>query len=288
MTAAVIGAHHFGDVGIIRVRTGAQRLERGILTGGRRTHDGVLMHLEHDPGQLLRRADKAHAPAGHGERLREAVEHNRALAHTVDGGKTRVLQSAVGQLGVNLVGNDDDVRIPQHRRNGLEISFVHHRAGRIVGIGQYQRLGARRDGASQRVRRETELILLARDDRHGHAARKDHARAVRHIARVGQKHLVARLDQHAQRHVDALARADGHEHLGFRIIAHAEARAHIVAHGLAQLDQAGVGGVVRATLPQRVDRRVADRPLRAKVRLAHAQRNGVLHRAHDVKKLAYA
>jgi len=58
--------------------------------------------------------------------------------------------------------------------------------------------------------------------------------------------------------------------------------------GLAQFDEAGVGGVLRFALAQRLNARLADTCRRLEVGLAYPEGNDVVHRRDDVEKLADA
>ena len=230
----------------------------------------------------------AHAPARHRKRLGEAVERDGALEHAGHGRKGCVRAAAVGQLGVDLVGDDHDVGALEYPCDCLEVCALHDAAGGVVGVGQDQRLGARRDGGGQLPGQHAEGDRRVGGDAHGHAAGQPYARHVGDVGGLGDEHLIARLDQRAQRKVDALGRAHGDNDLLFGVVGQAAAVKKIARDFAAQLQRAPVGGVVRLPLLDGVDGGLADVPGRDKVRLAHAQGDGVLHRGHDVEELADA
>jgi hypothetical protein len=86
----------------------------------------------------------------------------------------------------------------------------------------------------------------------------------------------------------AFADADGDDDLVFRRVADVEILLDVFADGAAQFDQAEVRGVMRLALFERVNAGLADVPGRVEIRFADAERDGVLHLGHDVKKVADA
>ena len=246
------------------------------------------MNLAHQSGDRRGGAGITHAPARHGERLGKAVEGHGALEHAGDGGEGDVLPPAVGQFGVDLVRNHQDIRIFEHLGERFKIRPLHDAAGGVVGIGQDQRLGAGRDARLQLLRKQFEAVIRAGGDAHRHAARKVHAGRIGNIGRIGNEHLIARLQHRAQRKVDALGCADGDDDFIVRVIIDAATDVQIVRDFTAEIQVAPVGGIVRPPLLDGVDGRFADVPGRDKIRLAYAQRDRVLHGADDIEELADA
>lgn len=199
-----------------------------------------------------------------------------------------MLEAAVGELGVNLVRDDDDVRIPQHVRDRFQVLPAHDGAGRVVGVGQYERLGARGDGRAQGLRREAEFLFKAGHDGPRLRARKGDARRVGDVGGLRDEHLVPGGAQRAQTQVDALARADGDEDFLRRIVFHVAAAPDVLRDQAAELDAPPVGGVLREAVLDRRNRRVPDVPGRDEVRLAHAQGDGLRHLRDDVEEPADA
>ncbi len=136
------------------------------------------------------------------------------------------------------------------------------------------------------VRRE--VILHAGGDRDRHAEGHDDARRIADVARLVVEHFVAGIQQRAQGEVDRLGDADGDDDFGARIVGDAEVLLHVAADGRAQLGQAEIGGVVRAALLERIDRRLADVPGRVEIGLADAEGDDLLLLRDDVEKLTDA
>ena len=116
--------------------------------------------------ELPRAAEIAHAPAGHGEGLGKAVENDGVVAHALNGGNA-VVRARVGQLRVDFIGNHEYAAFAQHIRQCAQFALGHHRAGGVVGIGQDDGLGLRRNVRLYVLRGNAEAIF--RPGGHGHA-----------------------------------------------------------------------------------------------------------------------
>ena len=252
---AVVLPNHALHVGKVGFQPALQRLHRGILPRRRRAHDRVLMHAHHHIQNLPRRAGIAHAPARHGKRLGKAIQRDRPLPHARNRRERDVRPAGIRQLGIDFVGNHHNIRAVQRLRKRLHVLRLHHAAGGVVRIWEDDRLGSRRKLRPQHLRRQTEAILRRRLHRHAHAAGEHHAGHIGYIAGIGNQHLIARLNQRAQRKINALARADRDHNLARGIIAHAEARL-ILGNQARQLLKPAVRRVVRVPRAQRINRRV--------------------------------
>ena len=133
--------------------------DRRILRRRRRAHDRVLVQLRHRGDQLLRADRIAHAPAGHRVRLRKTVDDDRALLHAVDRGDRDVRRAAVGQLAVDLIGQDDQVVLLHDLRDRLQIRAAHDGAGRVVRVQEDEGLRLFRDRAFQLLGRQAEFVF---------------------------------------------------------------------------------------------------------------------------------
>ena len=102
------------------------------------------------------------------------------------------------------------------------------------------------------------------------------------------EHLITRIEQGAQGEIDGLADAHGHEHLGLRLVGHAEVFLDVGGDLGAQLGQAQVGGVAGVALFERVHGGLADVPGRDEIRLADAQADDPAHGLDDFKEIADA
>ncbi len=108
---------------------------------------------------------------------------------------------AVGQLGVDLVGDDQNIRALQHLGDSLQIAALHDAAGGVAGIGQHQRLGLGGDGRLQLLGSQTELVLRLRLHKDGRAKAHAGQRAIADKGRGGNDDLVAGFDAAAQRQI---------------------------------------------------------------------------------------
>ena len=197
------------------------------------------------------------------------------------------MPAAVGEFGIDLVRNDQKVVFFEDGYDFFELFARHDAARRVVGIGEHERLGFGGDRRLERFGREYESVFLHAAHGNGRSARKKHAGQVGHISGVGNQNFVARLADGAQDEVDALARADRHDDVLGGIFG-GKALRHISGDKLAQGGQPAVARVLGVSALDALDRRVADVPRRYKIRLAHAEGDGVLHLRHDVEKLADA
>ena len=193
---------------------------------------------------------------------------------------------SIGELGIDLVGEDHDTGVPQHLGHGLQVLALHDAAGGVVGEGQHQHLGPGGDGRAQLLGGEAEFILRLGLHIDGGAAGHGGQRPVADKGGDGNDDLIPRIDHAAQGQVDGLAAAHGDNDLMGKVVLEMEAAVQIGRNLPAQLGHAGVGGVLCKSLFQGVDARVPDVPGRDKVRLADSQRDCVLHLLQDVKEPA--
>ena len=175
------------------------------------------MDFVHDADELPGTANISHAPAGHGKRLAETVDGQRIGPHTRQRCKAHVLP-AIGQLGINLIADNQQFPLPDYLGQFLQFFTAHDRTGGIVGIGQNQRLGPRGDCFPDTLRRKAEVRVLPGFHAHGRTAGKNHAGAIAHIAGFRHQHLVPVGDQRPQRHVDGFTGANRHQNLLLGIV----------------------------------------------------------------------
>ena len=188
-----------------------QGLERRPLgnRGGGIDHPAVDgLHRRPDG---LRGDQDAHPPAGHHEILGKAVEGDRPFLHAGQGGKGD--KGAAEQvLGVNFVGQDQQVMHLCDVRQGLEGFPGVHRTGRVGRVIQNDGLGPAGNGGLQGVFVNGPAVLGLCRHLHAHAARQFNLRAVDGKVRAKDDHLVARVDQgeHQQAHPQAAGGGDQH------------------------------------------------------------------------------
>ena len=196
------------------------------------------------------------------------------------------MHAAVRHPVVELVGDDGKVVARSHLTNGEQVFAAHHRAGGVRWIAEQDRLRPRRHGSFQIRSKQTEVVRGVGRHRHeltaGHARR----RQIRHVARVRAEHFVAGVQQRAQGDVERLARPARDDDLVLRVVVDAVEPLDMRAQLLAQFKQAVVRGVVRVATLDAGDRCPANGLGGNVVRFAHAQRDHVVDRAEEVKKLA--
>ena len=173
---------------------------------------GELLHRRRHPVQPRRAAacHPARAPAGREVGLRQARERDDwrvriELAVGVD-------RAVEAEVAVHLVGQDQQpVLIGEVEQRAARLGRVHG-AGRVVGIDDDERARGRRDQALEVIEvrhpsaRRVEPVVLRRGVELG-----EH-RGVERIGGHRYEHLAARVDDGAQRELDAFRCAGGDEH----------------------------------------------------------------------------
>ena len=195
------------------------------------------MDAHHRLDQFRRAAGVADAEAGHRVGLGKAVQKNRALGHAGQRRDAGVLPLK-GQLGVNLVGDHEQVVALGQAGDRLERLAGHRAAGGVGGEVQHERLGLGRDCLLDRLGGDGESVLSEARHGHRHAVGQRDAGRVADIARFVVNDLIAGIDDGPQRDVERLADADADEDLRLRIVAHAESPGDVAADGRTQLGQA--------------------------------------------------
>ena len=154
-----------------RSGTVLERLDRGVLADDAGAEHGVLVDAHHRVDQFRRSAGVADAEAGHRVGLGKAVQKDRALGHPGQRRDADVFPLE-RQLGVNLVGDHQQV-VPFGQAGDLHQHFAGHgAAGRIGRKIQNQRLALRRDDALDRLRRHGKAILGKTRHRHRNTVRQ--------------------------------------------------------------------------------------------------------------------
>ena len=168
----------------------------------------------------------------------------------------------------------------------LQTLPAEHRARRVVGVADQQRLGARGDRRLDLGAGDLEGVLEAGWDLHRLTAGEGYLGGVGHEARLRHDHLVARVEQGGHRQVQRLADAYRDQDFAVRVVVDTVKRLEIGADGPAQLSRAGIGGVARLAVLEAGDAGLQDHVRRDEIRLADAEADDVLHRRGDVEKLA--
>ena len=188
------------------------RLQSRHLGHGGSTEHGVLMDLGHGPHQIRVSQGVAYAPSGHGMGLGEAVEDDRPLLHALQLGEAGVA-AGVGQLGIDLIGDYQEIVLHHHIGQLLQIGSGHDCSGGIVGVAEQQNPAFVRHRRGHILRTEPELLLQPGGYRPGHATGQDHVRGVGHIAWLGHYGLVSGIEGGPEGQVDRLTHPGGDQNL---------------------------------------------------------------------------
>ena len=195
---------------------------------------------------------------------------------------------AVGQLGIDLIGDHHDLRVPQHLGQSLQVLPLHNAAGGVGGEGQHQRLGAGGNGGLQLLRRQAELVLCLQLHIDRDTPRHLGERSVADKGWDGDDNLVPRVQQHPQGEIQRLAAPYCDQDLAGVVVFQAEPAVQIAGDLPPQLRHARVGGIFGVPPLQGIDTRISDVPGCHKVGFPDAQGNGVLHLLQNIKKLPNA
>ena len=252
-----------------------ERHRGGMLGDGVRVAGGMALERRHGADDGLGTRGVADAPAGHGVGLGNAVDHDRLRADFVaqrsDG---NVLLAVVNQLLIDFVGDDVKLLLHGQRGDALQQRARIHAAAGVVGRIKNQRLRALGDEGAQRVRVHKEAVRLVARHHHRHAAGHAHHFRIADPAGRGQKHLVAGVEDGAERVEQALFRAVGNDDVGEFIVQTVVAQ-KLLLNFRAQLHGSGHGRVFGHARVQRIARGAFDIAGRVKVRLARAEADHV-------------
>lgn len=205
-----------------------------------------------------------------------------ALAHAGQGRDALHARVVVGELGIDLVGDDDQVVLDRQRAELLDLRRRDDHARRVRRVDEAQDARVRREHLLDALGGEREAVLLV--GRHGDdpAVGEFHRLMVGVVARRGDDDLVAGVHQRQHRHEHRLLRARRDDDLVGGVGAAAFRRDRL-GDRLAQLRHAERVGVVRGTLGQRLAPGLHDMGRRVEVRIAAPERDDVGEPRRDVE-----
>ena len=192
----------------------------------------------------------------------------------------------VNKLRIYLIGNHKQIVGLNDFCDGFQIFPAHDGAGRIVRIGEDQRLCAGRDGFLQTFGSEAEIVFFQGFHPDGGAAGKNDAGGIGNIAGLRNKNLVPRGGEGPEGDIDGLGGADGDDDLGRRIVRQAIAAGKIEGDLIPQLGETPVGGILGFAVYQGIDGGIPDMIGRFEIRLADAEGDRILHGGGQVEKAA--
>ena len=164
---------------------------------------------------VVRADHPADPPARHRVGLGDAVEDDALLAR----GRARAwriereLVRAVGQVLVDLVGDHPHAALDGPLADRLGLGRRVHRAGRVVGADEQDRLGAVGVRRFELVDGDLEVGLVVGVDHHRRAVGERDRLGVGGPVRRRADHLVARVAEHGERREHGVLAAVGDEHL---------------------------------------------------------------------------
>jgi len=202
-------------------------------------------------------------------------------------GHDRLVPPLVGQLGVNLVADHEQILFHANLGEGIQFRAREYRPRRIGRKVEQQNLGARRRRRHFRGL-QPETVLRPGMDRAPLRVRQRDRRGVGNITGLMVKDGLAGIEDGAQGEVDRLAHADRDENLRIRIVGRPEDFPHIPGDFAAQLQAPEIGRVPRPPVLQRVNGCFPHTPRGGGIRLADAQGDDVPAFLHQLKKVADA
>ncbi len=128
VSAKFVFSAHGCDVGF----TVLECFDGGILSHGVCAKDGVLVHLHHGVRQRCGGTGVPDPEACHCERFGESVQENGSFAHPWERGDGDVFRVVVRELGVDFVGEDDEVVLDAERGDAFEFLAGLGGTGRIA------------------------------------------------------------------------------------------------------------------------------------------------------------
>ena len=192
--------------------------------------------------------------------------------------------SAISQFRVDLIGQHQDISIPQNFRNRLQIFSGHNAAGGIVRIGQDQHLCAFCDMGTQFLRCQLELVFQLGGDRNCYTVHQFHDRFIANERRLYDQNFISRIDGCTNRKIDCLRTAHCNQCFVFRMISQVVLAVQIMTDLFSQICHTGIGSVHHAFPFQTVHGSFSYCPRCLKVRLSDTQTDHTLHHGSQIEK----
>ena len=209
------------------------------------------------PGTSAWRQDApTETPAGHGVRLREAVEDDGAFGHALDR-QDGVVLALVDEAPVDLVGQHHQVIGHGDRGDALKVLLREYRASRVVGAVEHEQASARGDQRPQLIEVDAEVVGGAQWDGDGHGAHEAGHRLIDGEARIRHDHLGAGFGQRQHREChDGLGTGRDDDTVGTHL--DTAAAAEVGRDGLAKRRDTERWGVVRVAIGKRAGGSLGD------------------------------
>ena len=198
------------------------------------------------------------------------------------------MDAVVGEFGVDVVGDDDEVVLLGEVGDAEEIFAGESGAGGVVGEVEEEGAGAGGDALGHHGGGEAEAVLGAGFYAHGDAVSEGDDGAVGDVAGFVVEDFVAGFDDGAEGEVEGFADPDGDEDFVFGFVADVEDAVDVGGEGLAEFEESEVGGVAGDAPLEGVDGGFADVPGGDEVGFADAEADDILHGADDFEEIADA
>ena len=191
----------------------AERRRRGLLGHHVGAGHEMLVHLQHVGHQGRRPVDVADPPAGHRERLGEAVEGEGALGHRGQGRDAAMQGIGVDEVFEGLVRKHEEIVAPGGLGDHLDLGRTEHAAGGVVGRVEEYCPRSRGDPRREVGVRQHPAGPLAERHADRFRAREADQGVIGDPAGGEEQHLVARVEARLGRERDALLDPDGDDDL---------------------------------------------------------------------------
>ena len=169
-------------------------------------------------GERRGRQRVAHLPAGGVEGLAERADDDAARRQLVVARQAFVPRAVVDHVLVDLVADHDDRRVPDDRRELVEIGSGQHAGAGVVRRVEQDEPRSRRDRGADRVPVDP-VIRERQRQRHRGGAGELHRRHVAVVRRLEDDDLVAGMRERLDGREDRLRRAGRHGDLVDRVVA---------------------------------------------------------------------
>ncbi|MNI12037.1 hypothetical protein D3C73_652050 [compost metagenome] len=198
------------------------------------------------------------------------------------------MAAAVSQLGIDFIGNHDEIMFFHHLGNRLPILTAHDRSCRIAGITENKDFGTRGNLGFQPLGGQLEIVLPERLNAYRNPSAYCCNRRVGNITRLRNKNLISGRDQGAQRQINRFTPAYCGNDLIGRIIFYGEAGVQVFGDAFPQLRHARIRGIAGEASLQRINAGFPDMPRRLEVRLPNPKGDNIFAACRQIKKLADA
>ncbi len=244
--AGPVFGHHLPDA-FLRPGEGGQR---GVLARGGRAGHEVLLKERHAPDELRRADGVSDPPPRHRVRLGQAVDEHRACPgpRKCQGAYVRAVED---DAVVDLVRDDEEIPPLGQLHHSLHLAGRQHPAGGIGGAVEHNRPGPGGAEGLQFFRHQRRLVAHLEGEANGDTPHHGHLGGMVGPARVGQEHLIPRVDAGQKRQAQRAHTARRHDHLGAGIVADAPGALDGVSHRLPQPRDPAAGRVAGGAVPSR-------------------------------------